>query len=878
MLRSLVVGSLVLGLAGPGAVGADLVAVSGVVLDAGGRPLPFVSVGLYEKMRGGSLVDPTTRTIADGRGRFAFGGVRPGDYEIAPVRDIAIVAGVTRPEQLAEADRPGLEAGGGALLVRPLPATFVRREITLDRDRDRAGFEVALRAIPHVTWDARFVDPAGQPTAAGVGYEAHGWVDKAYWSAKLDPVPGRFDAVRVLVPLGLKAASVRTQGDDVWWTWGPDVPRQAGDGAALDLARGDLPSILAERVRGSTLEVRVGFEGGKTAPGRTSVVVTFPVHRGGIAAEVSADPEEVRPGVYRLARGLLPGRPVALRVTADGHRGVVTREFRFPSGDQRGTIDLTLKPGERDLDAMFRDPEGVRLLDAEGRAIPGSDPLADPVRSIACRAVDAATGRPVGGAEVAFGAEQQVDDAGRPNHAWLEQGKARTDADGRFVVTLPEAYLPDPAPRRAVHARVTIKHPGYVTYWDTADAREIASRGVSADFPGFVLVRLLPARFLTGRLLDPDGRPLAGVTIHKHYDINSYPRDAEFPETDAEGRFRALVPVGVALKLEFRAGQAARNYFEVAADRSDLGDVRLARGIRVKGRVVDAEGAPVRGVLIATPSVPVQHDQPNFVEFTDQDGRFETDELAPGRYRVEVGAIHLTDAGERSPTPVRDAPGVYLATPLDLKPGGGPFAELTLRPVESIRLVATLEPDLSGAGDRGHRPTRPWFGVRGTIGGIPWASRYTVDEAEDDDHSSHVDVPRGLADAVFVPTGWVGFLRLEPGDPELFGPAIGIGPVDAVRPPIAVRVPRAATVEVRLPGAARLAARYARQGAMEARGVRFDSPEPFPNPARDGDLVRVDVLPGEDIDLEAAAPGLQPASARVRLEPGETRRIALDPR
>jgi len=95
------------------------------------------------------LSDPVRRTIADGRGRFALPPMPPGVHDVAPVRDLQVVAGETRPEQLPEGDRPRLEQGGNSLIARPLPATFVRSEVIL-----KAGVpavEVTLRAVPPPT-------------------------------------------------------------------------------------------------------------------------------------------------------------------------------------------------------------------------------------------------------------------------------------------------------------------------------------------------------------------------------------------------------------------------------------------------------------------------------------------------------------------------------------------------------------------------------------------------------------------------------------------------------------------------------------------------------------------------------------------------------
>ena len=51
--------------------------------------------------------------------------------------------------------------------------------------------------------------------------------------------------------------------------------------------------------------------------------------------------------------------------------------------------------------------------------------------------------------------------------------KTQTSQDGRFTVVVADKYLPDPSPLRQLDVRVTIDHPRYVTYWNTADTQQI---------------------------------------------------------------------------------------------------------------------------------------------------------------------------------------------------------------------------------------------------------------------------------------------------------------------------------------------------------------------------------------------------------------------
>jgi hypothetical protein len=102
-------------------------------------------------------------------------------------------------------------------------------------------------------------------------------------------------------------------------------------------------------------------------------------------------------------------------------------------------------------------------------------------------------------------------------------------------------------------------------------------------------VRLAPGATLSGRLLDADGRPVAGADIYLRYgaeaaqSLVNRDRRASAAHTDKEGRFslEGIVP-GVKLTLNYikdrepliEVKQSERGPFK-SAEATDLGDVRV---------------------------------------------------------------------------------------------------------------------------------------------------------------------------------------------------------------------------------------------------------------------------------------------------------------
>lgn len=121
---------------------------------------------------------------------------------------------------------------------------------------------------------------------------------------------------------------------------------------------------------------------------------------------------------------------------------------------------------------------------------------------------------------------------------------------------------------------------------------------------------------LRGRVLDGDGKPIAGARIG---------RSVGAPTSDAEGRFAVAVERKAAVRIDVAARGFVTAHHDAAIDVAKgegETEVRLRAANRIHGRVTDAEQRPLAGATVQTfftiyePAV-----------VTDADGRFVLDNL-----------------------------------------------------------------------------------------------------------------------------------------------------------------------------------------------------------------------------------------------------------
>jgi len=170
-----------------------------------------------------------------------------------------------------------------------------------------------------------------------------------------------------------------------------------------------------------------------------------------------------------------------------------------------------------------------------------------------------------------------------------------------------------------------------------APGRGEIARIISPEETAPCEIRLEKALKIAGVVLDEKRKPVKNASLLLMREDDSLrgpiPRDGFKAETDKSGRFafEGLAPAKYCVHVRVK-GKPIEYVHDVEAGETNL-KVRLGAGKPIRGRVVDANGKPVRGVMIQV------HSDRDVVwgKTTDADGRFATGPLNPKRtYRISV--------------------------------------------------------------------------------------------------------------------------------------------------------------------------------------------------------------------------------------------------
>lgn len=566
--------------------------------------------------------------------------------------------------------------------------------------------------------DGTFVLTAPEPGFYRVAVRAEGFLDlerpldQLLGPMDLPPVrlrPARTLEVAVLGTDGKPAAGIavlglpRGVGSEDWMAAnrrgisGEDglvrLPR--GDGEALTLVIADpaffgqLTSSSEGRItlrleQRSLVEVRVQESNGRPLPGAVLWGGPFPLAATGPDGRLRVTPDAPPEVALRVETAdgreaplsFAPGEsrrrvtPVAREVRTGQVLDAATRKpvpgalvWQQQPREGRTVWTRTGTDGGFRLATSSRTPLLAVAADHLTASTPESLPegplslLLEPAASLAGRVVDAAD-RPIAGAVV-----EAMPSAF--NRMGWERG--RTAADGTFRLgrlAAGQGY------------RLTVKAEGFLPGALQATVEATPVPGGEKRPP--LRVVLHRGAQVTGRLVDPAGRPVAGAALSlvalregamegmMQSPLEDEPLRAA---SDAAGRFRLAPAAPGRFFLHLIHPDLAltgRPTVEVTDARQvEMGEVRLAPAAAIEGLVLDSRGAPLPGASVSLAFT--DHRVRREPTFSGPDGRFRFGGLAPGRFD-----LHVYFQGHRA----QEIPGVEAPTAEPLR--------VTLRPARSL--------------------------------------------------------------------------------------------------------------------------------------------------------------------------------------------------
>jgi beta-lactamase regulating signal transducer with metallopeptidase domain len=228
----------------------------------------------------------------------------------------------------------------------------------------------------------------------------------------------------------------------------------------------------------------------------------------------------------------------------------------------------------------------------------------------------------------------------------LEETKHPTDEHGKYSFVIPPQQLAE----RYLYIELDVEHPDYATKAGFGYALSMIRKNAKFnDPPFFYHVELDPGAAITGRIVGPDGKPLADVPLLAYSNVapNDFSNDnfGSFvhAKSGADGAFRLnLTKTGPSVFWIVPESFAPRQIVS-GTKRGDWRDVEMTPGVGLKGQVVDATGKPIAGVWVnvtdeksqAEIQMPVATSLVRSAK-TDSEGRFELGPVKSGQYRLTI--------------------------------------------------------------------------------------------------------------------------------------------------------------------------------------------------------------------------------------------------
>ena len=623
-------------------------AVVELTIDASGRQV--LSEDVVDGEDAGTFV---LKAAAARRGRVTAGGRGVANAVIAIGRSI-----VTRSD--AEGYYGTMDPGPGVDRLVVIHPDYAIVDRPIRRTRDDLALDVALETGTAI--GGRVVDDAGKGVAGATVYAsawplartrddgsfdiAHAPVEKPALSAREGSRVGSLLVDRAKAPYVIRLRpGARIAG----------TVRSSKDETPVAGARLTVRADFGESQWASAIsDAKGNFLIDGVEPGSKRIYASHPAFFGGNAPSDQQLEEGARVNrvAYLTPYARLAGKVIddeqhpiaAARVRIVGTGGTTTTapdgtfSLRFPSVERAQSLwvlkdalpvvtfgPYALEPGEMKGGLVLRIPKGIRF---EMRLIDGAGALVGGESVMLLRRVD-----------------PEVRASRTPVPCGGEVRPCRTDGEGRLAMTI-------------VEGKYDISAGGETTVRRDLNDQTLDARGSP------MTIELERGAAIEGQVVWADGSP---ANIRAMVIVNSIP-PTNVPVIDGAFTVRNVPPGKVTLTVDAGPPTFARSEpVEVTAPASGV-KLRLQRGGRVEGRVVDGEtNQPMRDFIVTVQQTGMRGRSIPSKAFQPEDGKFAVEDLAPGTYNL---AVHATGYTRSSMTPITIEEGKTATAQIALERGG----------------------------------------------------------------------------------------------------------------------------------------------------------------------------------------------------------------
>ncbi len=355
---------------------------------------------------------------------------------------------------------------------------------------------------------------------------------------------------------------------------------------------------------------------------------------------------------------------------------------------------------------------------------------------------DASTAGPIAGATVKVHHKLSRDPT---TGGWttLDVTEHKSNAIGLYSFTLP----PEQTSESSLYIEVEAHHPNYASKSRSGYSHAMIRKNLKlGELPFYTQIKLWPGKAIEGKIVSPEGQPLANVKISMYaasdeatgFPAGSFSRTT----TDPQGRFRIVPPTPGDGVLWIKPSEYSPQAHRIADRRGDWGEIRMTEGATITGQVLDVNGDPVPNVQIEARRRGDGEDVDEFLNssavanqigsqaLSDDEGAFQLRSLPDGDYHLEIEPN--AREGDYDPPPLKDVFLRQTQRVVDKQP-----QQITIRAVPHVLLRGTFL-DSKDQPRSGHEVF-----VFGRIGDLRYFARSS---SPGNDGKFELKIPHGLRD------------------------------------------------------------------------------------------------------------------------------------